>query len=391
MRKPMQVIYAVGTALLLLGGACPAQGHEDVFIDWTEIGRSIAKTLIEKGRLTGPKVVAVVPLEAERKGVYYLGDLLARRIEAGLVGLPDVKVVTRRELNKLMQEEDLGFTGLVEKRQNVMPRLQADLLVIGRTTPTGKSVQVDCQLMDLAGNVAATASIRGGLPMTDEVRGLLRWQQLPEGAGDGAQVAELCLDYSFEAQRAGSDGRLRWAQMADDIVMRTGEKFWLRVRPQSDCYVYLLLFDSEGKAEVLLPHPKIWQGNRLRGGVLYTFPSPAIGYQLVPPKGLEQLWLVTSYEPLTELKDLIYQLNAGGDAQAVSRHIQRQIQQVATRGMGGASGQSLLTGYKVAGAPPVLLRGVIAGEGGGGQDSPPALLPCNGVTAALAHLRIRHE
>jgi hypothetical protein len=268
--------------------------------------------------------------------------------------------------------------------------MSADLLVVGRTTPASESILVDCQLIDSHGAVLGTASIRDGVPITDEVRGLLRWQQRPEQTVAGkTDLAELCLDYSFDVLRHGKYS----TQLTDDMTMRTGEKFRLRVRPLSDCYVYLLLFDSAGKAEVLLPHARIVQSNQLRGGVLYTFPSPTLGYELVPPTGTEHLWLVASYEPLSELKDLISKLEAGGDAVAVSQHIRKHVEEVATRGMKvqGDQPQELKSGYQVRGLPPSSLRSVIIGGESVAGDSSPQLLQCNGATTALVQLRIQHK
>jgi hypothetical protein len=325
--------------------------------------------------------------------VYYLGDLLARRIEAGLIGQPNMQVVTRRELDKLLQEKNLGFSDLAAqgKQEDVMKWLKADLLVTGRTTPAADCVHIDCQMIDAAGRILATAALRGGVPMTAEVRGLLRWQQKPpavQAAQSQAPVAELCLDYSFDVRANGL-----WRQLRDDATVRTGEKFWLRVRPQSDCYVYLLLFDSAGKADVLFPHPQIHRTNQLRGGVLYMLPSMAVGYKLVPPTGIEQLWLVASYEPLTELGGLIRELSSGGDAEAISQHIRREVQQVATRGLpsAGPTPASTTSGYTVRGLPPPALRGIALDAEVAGEESPPPLLQCNGGTSALVKLTIRHE
>ncbi len=384
----MQARIKVFMLCLVFAIHLPAGAQDGV--DWSAIGRQIAATLVAKAELSGPRTVAVIPFSADAQGVFYLGDLLARRVEAGLVGQPNIQVVTRRELDKLLQEKNLGFSDLAaQDRQNdVMALLKADLLLVGRTTPAGDSVHVDCQLVDAAGKVLSTAAIRGGLPLNAEVRGLLRWQQRPSG-GSAAQaaVAELCLDYSFDV-RTGA----LWRQLRDDAVVRTGEKFWLRVRPQSDCYVYLLLFDSAGKAEVLFPHPQIHRSNRLRGGVLYILPSATVGYKLVPPRGVEHLWLVASYEPLTELGNLIQRLRSGGDADAVSRHIRTEVQQVATRGLPGPEPSQPSPGQPaVQGPPPVSLRGIALEGEVAGEDSPPALLQCNGGTSALVKLSIRHE
>jgi hypothetical protein len=362
-------------------------------IDWTSLGKQIAATLTAKAGLAAPKTVAVIPFSTDGQGVYYLGDLLARRIEAGLVGQANVQVVTRRELDKLLQEKNLGFSDLTAqgRQEDAMKWLKADLLVAGRTTPTADCVHVDCEMVDAAGRILATAAIRSGLPMNDEVRGLLRWQQRPASVAAGqaqAPVAELCLDYSFDCRTNGL-----WRQLRDDAGVRTGEKFWLRVRPQSDCFVYLLLFDSAGKAEVLFPHPQIHRTTQLRGGVLYTFPSPSVGYKLVPPTGTEQLWLVASYEPLTQLGNLIQELRTGADADAVSQHIRKHVQEVATRGLPSAEQEAppASGGYAVRGLPPSGLRSVALDGDVAGDENPPPMLQCNGGSSALVKLTFRHE
>jgi hypothetical protein len=393
-RLAAQAVIAFGLMLVV---TLPAEGQtRRAEIDWNKLGRSISDILLKKAKLETRKTVAVTPLEGEDKGIYYLGDLIARRIEAALIGSPKIELITRREFDKLLNEDDLGYVGLIQpnKRNSTMKRLKADLLVVGQTTPTTDEVHVDCQIIDQQGRILATAAIRNGLPRTQEVEGLLRWQQLPSmPSDDKVELARLAIDYSFEMQPRTTASR-RWVQITDNMHMQTGDRFILRICPQSDCYVYLLLFDSAGKAEVLFPNPSIRRSNHLRGGVLYTFPSPEVAYKLVPPKGVERFWLVASYEPLTELKDLIEKLRTGADAGVVSEHIRREIQQVATRGMAPPpSGErKLASGYSVRDLPPVIMRSVViegVAEEEGHTASP--LISIDGFTSVVAELTIHHD
>jgi len=106
------------------------------------------------------------------------------------------------------------------------------------------------------------------------------------------------------------------------------------VQPNSDCYLYVLLFDSRGRAGVLFPHHQIGLPNQVRGGVSYEIPEASKWYWFDDQPGQETFYLVASYKPLSELDELLGKMQQVGQKHPqLARDAQAHIDRTLTRGM----------------------------------------------------------
>jgi hypothetical protein len=166
-------------------------------------------------------------------------------------------------------------------------------------------------------------------------------------------------------------GKRMVGQEMVDVVVQSGSKLKskdnLRVYFETNqkSYVYMLIFDSEKKASVLFPDPRIAVGNQVQGGVEYQIPPGDDWFWLDEHPGTETIYVIASYEPLTELKKMLDALE-GQDAPARESAQKKLEQQVAVmqRGIGGI-GKVGMQRYDIGGGKQVQrLTEVVTGLGG---------------------------
>ena len=122
--------------------------------------------------------------------------------------------------------------------------------------------------------------------------------------------------------------------MDDGSTVRSGQRFKIRVQPNSDCFLYVLLYDSAGKASVLFPHRKIQMNNEVRGGVGYEVPEGTKWYWFDEKPGTETFYIVTSYTPMRNLDAIVAKMErAGGQQVRLARSARKEIDEVIIRGM----------------------------------------------------------
>jgi hypothetical protein len=102
--------------------------------------------------------------------------------------------------------------------------------------------------------------------------------------------------------------------------------------------VYLVWIDTEGRASLQFPSRAAGAGNRVRGDALYSAPEGNKWYYLDERPGIETLYLLASYEPLSDLGALLRQAEAAGsqaDAGGVRYEVERLFADLQTRGAAG--------------------------------------------------------
>ena len=106
-------------------------------------------------------------------------------------------------------------------------------------------------------------------------------------------------DYAFQvvAQKAAPVRAGTTFPLLPGSVLQAGDRFRIRFTAGDDLYLYILLYTSEGKAEVLFPGPEIDMAHELRGGHVYEIP-PGGFWPLDEKTGVETLFLVATRRPL---------------------------------------------------------------------------------------------
>lgn len=155
----------------------------------------------------------------------------------------------------------------------------------------------------------------------------------------------LALRYELVSPARNGDIRL-----GDGATVRSGQKFNIRIQPNSDCRLYVLLYGSQGAAGVLFPHKKIALSNRARGGVSYEVPEAAKWYWFDNKPGKETFYIVAAYTPLKNLDEILARMQAASKPSArLAAAARKEIDTVVTRGMSARGGSAYRPkGYRIA-------------------------------------------
>jgi len=304
----------------------------DALID-TACGRMAAQ-LLARDKLAG-RTVAVMPLADSDGGVRRLGVLAAEGIERALLAT-GIKTVDRQQLNHLLNEIDLqramALDDAMLKKADDLTR--ADTLVVGRVVSAGTDVLLSVKAVRVGtsdtGNVIAAT---GNQALPADRMGELMWyvRRPHEGArSDGdARLPALALAYELVSPTPAGEMIVR-----NGDTVRSNQKFKIRVQPNSDCFLYVLLYDSAGAAGVLFPHRDIKMSNLARGGVTCEIPERDNWYWFDEQPGTETFYIVASYTPLDNLQTVLAAMQRAGDERRKqAAAARREIDTVITRGM----------------------------------------------------------
>jgi hypothetical protein len=136
-------------------------------------------------------------------------------------------------------------------------------------------------------------------------------------AADPVSIKKIGIEYSLRARRekgASAAGAPEYepVRFHSGATLRSGDQFKVNFIADGDGYVYMINFDSQGKALIIFPHPEAGTGNRVKAGQTYEIPaSPAQWYYLDDAKGQETLYIVASPFPIPNLDSLVTDLKEG--------------------------------------------------------------------------------
>ena len=281
--------------------------------------------------LAGKKRVAVLPFADSDGGVTRLGGLAAEGMERHLLKA-GVKLIDRAHVNKLLNEID--FHGAMKADAKILSQAGevsgADVLIVGKTVDTGREVLLSARVLDVTGKTGRVLATTSNVSLPRADLGQLMWYvRRPAAEGAGGELPPLALRYELVSPSSAGDSRLN-----DGSTVRSGQKFKIRLQPNSDCFLYVLLYDSTGKANVLFPHRKIQVNNEVRGGVSYEVPEGTKWYWFDENPGTETFYIVTSYTPMRSLDAIVAKMErAGGQQTRLARSARKEIDEVIIRGM----------------------------------------------------------
>lgn len=205
-----------------------------------------------------------------------------------------------------------------------------------------------------------------GNPILDELNGLdQKIQALTQKRGvqvgvgnvpatadaDPMTLKKINIEYSIRARReksvsAAGTPEYEPVSFYPGATLKTGDQFKINFMADGNGYVYVINFDSQGKALIIFPHPEAGTGNQVKAGQTFEIPSsPANWYYLDDAKGQETLYIVASPFPIPNLDRLVSDLkeNKGGAQSILKTARLRGSLNALTRGVGvsidGKSGQ----------------------------------------------------
>ena len=98
------------------------------------------------------------------------------------------------------------------------------------------------------------------------------------------------------------------------IRMETGEIFWICIESTSDCYCYVVSYDSQRQISVVYDE-LLEAGDEIRLGY----------FRIANPPGTETLYVLMSLQRQTLLETLIQNLNANPDSRQHADNLRREV------------------------------------------------------------------
>jgi CHAT domain-containing protein len=146
----------------------------------------------------------------------------------------------------------------------------------------------------------------------------------------------LRLSMNIIGQRKEADGSYSEILVNEGSALRSGDNFQIHLDSSRAAYVYILMYDSQGKAGQIFPDPKINQSGSIESGRRLVVPARDLWFWLDDSTGTETIYVLTSEKPMTDIRGLLAQMEGGNEAgqQRASRQIKERIA-VLQRGVGG--------------------------------------------------------
>lgn len=149
----------------------------------------------------------------------------------------------------------------------------------------------------------------------------------------------LELEIAVIASRPSAQGRARFLGVVrEGERLRSNDDVKIHFRTNADAYVYVVWVDTHGKATLQFPSRDAGSDNQVQGGRVHSAPQKASDwYFLDGHTGAETLYLVASYERLTDLTALLRRAEAGTlrEAKEVTMELERLFGDLRERGAAG--------------------------------------------------------
>ena len=150
-------------------------------------------------------------------------------------------------------------------------------------------------------------------------------------------AAPLTLSMNIIGQRKEADGSYTEVLVSEGSVLRSYDNFQVHLETNRPAYVYILLYDSQGKASQLFPDPKIHHAGFLEQARRVVVPARDLWFWLDEHTGTETIYVLTSEKPMPDIQGLLAKMEAVDDDAGKKRVAQEIKQRIATvqRGVGG--------------------------------------------------------
>jgi hypothetical protein len=139
-------------------------------------------------------------------------------------------------------------------------------------------------------------------------------------------------------QRKELDGSYSEIIVREGSVLRDRDHFQVHIETNRPSHVYVLLFDSQGRASKLFPDPKIEQPGYIEGGRRIAIPEKDLWFWLDEHPGTETVYVLASEEPMNDIRVLLARMEKANDGERkrLSGDIKQRIG-IVERGVGGVT------------------------------------------------------
>lgn len=156
-------------------------------------------------------------------------------------------------------------------------------------------------------------------------------------------AAPLSLRMNIIGQREEAEGGYTEILVSEGSVLRSHDNFQVHLETSRPAYVYILMYDSQGKASQIFPDPKANQPGSVEGGSKLVVPAKDLWFWLDDSTGTETIYVLASEKPMSDIQGLLTKMESTDEAgqKRASQQIKERIA-VMQRGVGGImKGQSV--------------------------------------------------
>jgi len=151
-------------------------------------------------------------------------------------------------------------------------------------------------------------------------------------------AAPLSLRMNIIGQRKEAEGGYTEVLVSEGSVLRSHDNFQVHLETNTPAHVYIILYDSQGRASQIFPDPKIDQPGFVKGGRKLVVPAKDLWFWLDESTGTETIYVLASEKPMADIRGLLARMETGDEAgkQRVAQEIKQRIA-VMQRGVGGVT------------------------------------------------------
>jgi CHAT domain-containing protein len=176
--------------------------------------------------------------------------------------------------------------------------------------------------------------------------------------------APMTLSMNIIGQRKEPDGSYIEVLVNEGSVLRSYDNFQVHLQTNRAGHVYVLIYDSQGRASQLFPDPKIAQQGFVAAGNPVVIPAPDLWFWLDEHPGTETIYVLVSEAPMPDIQELLAKMETVDDSakQEASQEIKRRVK-IMQRGVGGITKGQVVT-YRLTGGKKInKVTEVVSGTG----------------------------
>lgn len=160
--------------------------------------------------------------------------------------------------------------------------------------------------------------------------------KLAAESSEAGSATPLSISMSIIGQRKQSDGSYREVLVSEGSVLRSRDNFQVHVESNRTAYLYVLLYDSQGRASQLYPDAKRSQSASVIERKETVVPDRDLWFWLDENPGTETVYVLASEKPLADIGALVAKMEAAdeSDKKQLSDDIKQRIE-IIQRGVGG--------------------------------------------------------
>jgi len=125
----------------------------------------------------------------------------------------------------------------------------------------------------------------------------------------------LSIQVNIIGQRKIGENNYEEVIIREGSTLKSDDNFHINVSTSRECYIYVIIFDSMGKANLLFPSSIAGHNNRIKGNVAYSIPSGNDWFYLDENTGTETIYVLADINQMNDIDNLLANMDKKGSRQ----------------------------------------------------------------------------